>query len=111
LIRAKADRKARVIVAEARGKAEVTRGDGDAQAARIYAESYNLDPDFYAFVRSLEAYQKTIGVGTTVVLSPDSEFFQYLGGWRGPTPRAQTPAARTPGSRPEKERTPGSVQP
>jgi membrane protease subunit HflC len=111
LIRAQADRKAKVIVAEARGKAEVTRGDGDAQAARIYAESYNLDPKFYAFVRSLEAYQKTIGIGTTVVLSPDSEFFQYLGGWQGPTPRARMPAGRVPNSRSKKERVPDPVGP
>jgi membrane protease subunit HflC len=79
-IRAEADRDARIIVAKARGKAEVVRGEGDATAARIYAEAYGEDPEFYSFVRSLEAYRKTIGEGTTLVLSPDSEFFQFLDG-------------------------------
>jgi membrane protease subunit HflC len=77
-IRAEADRDARIIVAKARGKAEVVRGEGDATAARIYAEAYGEDPEFYSFVRSLEAYRKTIGEGTTLVLSPDSEFFQFF---------------------------------
>jgi len=77
-IRAEADREARVIVAEARGKAEVERGKGDAGAARIYAEAYSTDAEFYGFLRGLEAYRKTIGEGTTMVLSPDHEFFRLL---------------------------------
>jgi membrane protease subunit HflC len=77
-IRASADREARVIVAEAQRDAEVARGAGDAVAARIYAEAYGAAPEFYAFVRSLEAYRKTLGEGTTLVLSPDSEFFQFI---------------------------------
>jgi membrane protease subunit HflC len=79
-IRAEADREARVIVAVAKGQAEVARGEGDAAAARIYAEAYGRDPEFFAFVRSLEAYRKTIGEGTTLVLSPKSEFFQFFDG-------------------------------
>ncbi len=79
-IRAEADREARVIVASARRESEIARGQGDAEAARIYAEAYTTDPDFYAFVRSLEAYRKTIDGHTTLVLSPDTEFFQYLEG-------------------------------
>ncbi len=79
-IRAEADREGRVIVANARRDAEITRGAGDAEATRIYAEAYQVDPDFYAFVRSLEAYRKTIDGRTTLVLSPDAEFFQYLEG-------------------------------
>ena len=79
-IRAEADRDAQIIVANARGEAEITRGEGDAAAARIYAEAYTKDPEFFAFVRSLEAYRKTIGKGTTLVLSPNSEFFQFFGG-------------------------------
>ena len=78
-IRAEADREARVIVANARRDAEIERGVGDAQSARIYAEAYSKAPDFYAFQRSLEAYRKTIGAGTTLVLSPDSEFFRFFG--------------------------------
>jgi len=77
-IRAEADRDARVIVANARRDAEIQRGQGDAEAARIYAEAYAGDPDFYSFTRSLEAYRKTIDAKTTLVLSPDTEFFQYL---------------------------------
>jgi len=79
-IRASADREARVIVAEAQRDAEVARGAGDAEAARIYAEAYGAAPEFYSFVRSLEAYRNTLGEGTTLVLSPDSEFFQFLQG-------------------------------
>jgi membrane protease subunit HflC len=79
-IRAEADRDARVIVANARRDAEIQRGIGDAEAARIYSEAYSADPDFYAFVRSLDAYRKTIDAKTTLVLSPDTEFFKYLEG-------------------------------
>ena len=79
-IRAEADREARVIVANAHREAEIVRGAGDAEAARIYGEAYSADPDFYAFVRSLEAYRKTIDDKTTLVLSPDTEFFRYLEG-------------------------------
>jgi membrane protease subunit HflC len=77
-IRAGAEREARVIVANAKRDSELTRGEGDAEATRIYAEAYGSDQDFYAFVRSLEAYRKTIDGRTTLVLSPDSEFFQYF---------------------------------
>ncbi len=81
-IRAEADREARVIVANARREAEIQRGAGDAEAARIYGDAYAADPDFYAFTRSLEAYRKAIDGKTTLVLSPDTEFFQYLEGQR-----------------------------
>jgi membrane protease subunit HflC len=77
-IRAEADREARVIVANARRDAEIMRGEGDAEATRIYAEAYGSDPDFYGFTRSLEAYRKTIDADTTLVLSPESEFFQFF---------------------------------
>lgn len=78
MIRAKADAEARIIVAHARRDAEIARGKGDAEATGIYAAAYGADPDFYGFVRSLEAYRKSIGEGTTLVLSPRSEFFQFL---------------------------------
>ena len=77
-IRAEADREARVIVANARRDAEISRGEGDAEATRIYAEAYGTDPEFYDFMRSLEAYRKTIDENTTLVLSPDAEFFRFL---------------------------------
>lgn len=77
-VRAEADREARTTVADARRSSEITRGEGDAEATRIYAEAYGKDPEFYSFVRSLEAYRRTIGEGTTLVLPPEHEFFRYL---------------------------------
>lgn len=77
-VRAEADKQARVIVAEAQRDADILRGEGDAEAARIYAEAYTADAEFYDFVRSLEAYRKTIGSNTTLVLPPDSEFFRLF---------------------------------
>ena len=91
-IRAAADREARVIVANARRDSEIARGEGDAQAARIYAEAYGADPKLYAFVRSLEAYRKTLGEHTTLVLSPRSEFFRFLD---RPAADARSDAARS----------------
>jgi membrane protease subunit HflC len=79
-IRAETDREARVIVAKGTRDAAIARGEGDAESARIYAEAYSTDPEFYAFVRSLEAYRKTIGKNTTLVLSPNTEFFQFFEG-------------------------------
>ena len=77
-IRAEADRDARIILANANRDSEIARGEGDAKATRIYAEAYGSDPDFYSFVRSLQAYRKSIDGKTTLVLSPDSEFFRFL---------------------------------
>ncbi len=77
-IRAEAEREARVIVAQAKRDAEIQHGQGDAEATRIYAEAYSSDADFYEFVRSLEAYKKALGKGTTLVLSPQAEFFRFL---------------------------------
>lgn len=78
-IRAAADREVTVIEANAFRSAEVIRGDGDAQSAKIYAEAYNQDAEFYTFMRSLKAYQATFNGGSDVLLvEPDSAFFQYL---------------------------------
>ncbi len=77
-MRAEANRDAELTLAEARRDSQILRGEGDAKAARIYADAYGRDPEFYAFVRSLEAYRKTIGAGTTLVLPPDHPFFQFL---------------------------------
>jgi membrane protease subunit HflC len=77
-IRAESEREATVIVAEATRDAEITRGEGDAAATRIYAEAYGRDPEFYDFMRSLEAYRKTIDERTTIVTSPNNEFFRFL---------------------------------
>lgn len=78
-MRAEADRKVTVIEAEAIRDAEIIRGQGDAEATRVYAESFNQDSEFYAFVRSLNAYQETFSNGGDIMLlQPDSQFFQYL---------------------------------
>jgi membrane protease subunit HflC len=80
-IRSKADRDATVILAEAQRQSEITRGEGDAEKNRIFAEAFSRDPDFFAFYRSMNAYQSSLkGDNTTVILSPDSEFFRYFGG-------------------------------
>ncbi len=94
-IRAEANRDARVIVANATRDAEIARGQGDAEASRIYAQAYGEDPDFYAFVRSLEAYRRSIDANTTLVISPRSEFFRYLGSSQpdGAGPVSAPPAA------------------
>ena len=88
-IRAEAERDARITVAEARRQAEILRGEGDAEAARIYADAHGQAPEFYGFVRRLDAYRKTIGDRTTLVLPPDNDFFELLSGFEekaGPPP-------------------------
>ena len=78
-IRSKADRDATVIVAEATRQAEITRGQGDGEKNRIFAEAFGQDPDFFAFYRSMSSYQSSLkGANTTVILSPDSDFFRYF---------------------------------
>ena len=65
-------------MADARQQAEIIRGAGDAQAVAIFADAYGRDPDFYEFTRTLEAYRKTLGEDTTVILSPDTDFLRLL---------------------------------
>ncbi len=78
-IRAGADRKRQVIIANAYRDAEQTRGQGDAKAAEIYADAFNKDKEFYAFFRSLRAYQESFdGSNDLMLLSPDGEFFEYF---------------------------------
>jgi membrane protease subunit HflC len=78
-IRAAADREVTVIGANAFRDAEIIRGNGDAEATRIYADAFNQDPEFYSFVRSLQAYRETFNAGSDVMLlQPDSQFFRYL---------------------------------
>ena len=78
-IRAETDLEVTVITATAFEKSQKIRGEGDAEALTIYAEAFQKDPEFYAFQRTLEAYEKTLGEGTVVVLPLDTEFFRYLG--------------------------------
>ena len=79
-LRAIADRQAVQIVAEAQRDAEILRGEGDAQRNAIFAEAYNRDPEFFDFYRSMQAYQTALnGDNTTLLLSPDSDFFRFFG--------------------------------
>jgi len=78
-IKAEAERQRTILLAEARKKAEILRGEGDAERTKIFAEAANKDPEFYAFYRSLQAYSKALQQSdTTMVLSPNSEFFRYF---------------------------------
>ncbi len=79
-IRARADKKRTVLLADAYKQAQTIRGEGDAKAAEIYAKAYKQDPEFFAFYRSLQAYRKSLGgKSDTLVLEPDSEFFRFFG--------------------------------
>lgn len=82
-IRAEADRDATIIRAEAQADAQRLRGEGDARRNAIYAEAYNRDTEFFAFYRSMLAYEAAIQGGTPIVIPPDSEFFEYFGAERG----------------------------
>jgi membrane protease subunit HflC len=78
-IRAGADRKRQVLIAEAYREAEQTRGQGDARAAEIYAAAFNQDREFYKFFRSLRAYQESFdGTNDLMMLAPEGEFFEYF---------------------------------
>ncbi|MGJ4994298.1 protease modulator HflC [Bradyrhizobium sp. HKCCYLS3077] len=91
-IRSKADREATVIVAEANSQAEQTRGAGDAERNRLFAEAYGKDRDFFAFYRSMTAYENGLKSGDTrFLLRPDSEFFRYFANPSGKS-GAETPS-------------------
>jgi membrane protease subunit HflC len=78
-MRAAADREVTVILANAYRDGQIIRGEGDANAAEVYASAYNRDPEFYSFYRSIDAYRKSLGKeGDLLVLDPDSDFFRYL---------------------------------
>jgi membrane protease subunit HflC len=94
-IRAAGENRKTGILAEAYTRAQRHRGEGEAAAARIYAESLARAPDFYRFVRSIEAMKKAVDRDTTLVLPVDAELFRLLRDSRWPPP-AERPAARTP---------------
>ena len=77
-IRAQTDKEKTILLAESYRIAEKLKGEGDAEAIKIYAEAFEKDPEFYAFVRTLKAYEKSLKRDTTIVLPSDSELFQYL---------------------------------
>ena len=79
IVRAEADRKAVETVSEAKKEAEIIRGTADALTTKIFADAFGRDPEFYAFTRSLIAYEQSMtGSNTTMVISPNSEFFDYI---------------------------------
>lgn len=93
VIRAKADRDVTVIIADATSKGETTRGEGDGTRNKIFADAYGRDADFFAFYRSMQAYEFGLNKeGTRMLLTPDSDFFRYFQNPVGRVP-AQTPPA------------------
>jgi modulator of FtsH protease HflC len=111
-IRATADREVTVIKANATGESEQIRGNGDAERNRIYAEAYSKDPDFFGFYRSMQAYENALKAGDTrLLLSPDSQFFQYFNdpsGKNGETgggeaAKPQSPPSAAPQSEPQSD--------
>jgi membrane protease subunit HflC len=91
-IRSKADREAVVIVADANSTAEQTRGVGDAERNRLFAEAYGRDPEFFAFYRSMSAYETGLRSNDTrFLLRPDSEFFRFFANPSGHPPAAAAP--------------------
>ncbi|MBW1766736.1 MAG: protease modulator HflC [Deltaproteobacteria bacterium] len=77
-IKAKTSKEVREILATAYRKAQITRGKGDAESTRIYAEAFKTDPEFYKLTRTLEAYRKFLDKDTTLILSSESPLFRYL---------------------------------
>jgi len=77
-IRAKTDKEKIVLLAEAYKKEQGIRGEGDAKSIKIYAESLEKDPEFYSFIRSMEAYKILFKEKSTIILPPDTEFFRFL---------------------------------
>ena len=98
-IRAKADREVTVLLADAQSKGEQTRGEGDGERNRIFAEAYGRDPDFFSFYRSMQAYEAGLkSSDTRMLLKPDSEFFRYFVDPSGkpPAPRPPRNSGRSP---------------
>jgi len=79
-IRSTADKEVTIILAEANKKSEILKGDGDARRNKIFADAFGRDPDFFSFYRAMQSYEKSlIGGQTSLILSPDSEFFRFFG--------------------------------
>ena len=95
-IRARADREVVEIIADAQRESEILRGEGEGERNRIFAEAFNKDPEFFDFYRSMQAYAEALeNTGTTMVLTPDSEFFRFFqdaSGAPAPSGSASAPA-------------------
>ncbi len=93
-VRAAADRTVVELTSDARRQAEVIRGEADAERNRILAEAFGRDPEFFSFIRSLTAYEVSLkGGNSSIVMQPDSEFFNYLRSERGADADAAAGAA------------------
>ncbi len=77
-IMGKVEKELKVILSTANREAEEIKGEADAEAARIYADAYNQDPEFYSFIKSLESYKIAVGQNTSLIISSDSEFYKFL---------------------------------
>jgi len=77
-IRAQAEKERKVLLAEAYKNSQIIRGHADAESTKVYAKAHQRDMNFYSFLRSLEAYKTSIGEGTRLVISPNSEFFRFF---------------------------------
>ncbi|MGO4175203.1 protease modulator HflC [Bosea sp. TAF32] len=96
-IKARADRDATVIVAEAQQNSDVIRGEGEAERNKVFAEVFGKDPEFFSFYRSMQAYEASIKPGDTrMVLTPDSPFFRYFNGPNAQRQDSQAGASATP---------------
>ncbi len=79
-IRSTADKEVTIILAEANKKSQVLKGEGDGERNKIFAEAFGRDPDFFSFYRSMQSYEKSlVGKDTSLILSPDSDFFKFFG--------------------------------
>ena len=109
-IRAKADRDVTVLLAEANSHAEQVRGQGDSERNRIFADAYNRDPDFFAFYRSMQAYEKGLQHNDTrMVLRPGSDFFRYFSSPTGqPLPGQAAPPENADAAAPPPQQKPAS---
>jgi len=106
-IRARADRDVTVLLAEAFSKAEQTRGEGDAERNRIFADAFSKDPEFFAFYRSMQAYEAGLKHGDTrMVLKPDSNFFRYFS---DPTGKGGQPEKNSSSTNSESEKSASST--
>jgi len=98
-VRAAADRTVVELTSDARRQAEVIRGEADAERNGIYAEAFGKDPEFFAFTRSLTAYEKALQAGnSSIVMQPDSAFFEYLRSYEPPELREDSSGAAGAGT-------------
>ena len=101
-VRASADRTVVELTSDARRQAEVIRGEADAERNAIYADAFGRDPEFFAFTRSLTSYQRALhGSNSSIVMQPDSQFFEYLRDYRVPAATAPAAAPAVPAAAPQ----------